>query len=99
MSDVPPTAVPPTEVPPMGDARESLWLRLLWMVIIGVLMGVAQMLTNIMALVQIILMAVNKGPHNAEIARFGTSLGLWLAKAARFQTAASEDKPWPWSPL
>ena len=82
-----------------SSTRESLWLRLLWMVIIGVLMSFGQMLTNILALVQIILMAVGKGQRNDEIAKFGTGIGLWLAKAARFQTAASEDKPWPWSPL
>jgi len=24
-------------------------------------------------------------------------LGIWIAKAARYQTAASEMRPWPWS--
>jgi hypothetical protein len=49
--------------------------------------------------VQLIIMATSKRQPNAEIAAFGKRLGLWLAQAARFQTAASEDKPWPWAPL
>ena len=44
-------------------------------------------------------MATNKRQPNAEIAAFGKRLGLWLAHAARFQTAATDDKPWPWAPL
>lgn len=91
MSDLPPNSAP--------AGRESLFLRLLWMVILGVLMGVGQMLINVLAVVQIILMALNNGQRNHEIARFGGKIGLWLAKSARFQTASSELKPWPWSPL
>ena len=34
-------------------------------------------------------------PSGDQIARFGTSLGGWLAKAAAYQTAQSEAKPWP----
>ncbi len=79
--------------------RESLWMRLLWMVILGAVMSLAHLLTNALAFVQIILMAVNKGQRNEEIASFGIRLGKWLAKATRFQTAASEDKPWPWTPF
>ncbi|MBT5294689.1 MAG: DUF4389 domain-containing protein, partial [Octadecabacter sp.] len=26
-------------------------------------------------------------------------VGIWVAKATRYQTAASEDKPWPWTEL
>ena len=46
-----------------------------------------------------LVLLTGKGKPNEQIAAFGNSLGSWLAKAAKFQTAASEDKPWPWSPL
>ena len=82
-----------------SSTRESLWLRLLWMVIIGALMSVAQTLLGLLAVIQLIIMALNKSKPNPEIATFGTRLGLWLNRATRFQTAASDDKPWPWSPL
>ena len=40
-------------------------------------------------------MLIDKGKPNSRIASFGTALGGWLAKAAAFQTAQSETKPWP----
>ena len=36
----------------------------------------------------------NKQP-NERIAKFGPDLGIRMAIAARFQTAASDVKPWP----
>jgi Domain of unknown function (DUF4389) len=44
-----------------------------------------------------VLMLIDKGKPNAQIAGFGRTMGGWLVKAAAFQTAASEDKPWPFS--
>lgn len=82
-----------------SSSRESLWTRLLWMLLIGALTSVTQALLNLLAVMQIIIMALNTSRPNAEIAAFGKRMGLWQAKASRFQTAASDDKPWPWSPL
>ena len=82
-----------------GAVRPNLWMRLLFMVLIAFLMGAAQTVVRVLALVQFINMVIDKGKPNAQIADFGKGLGAWLAKAARFQTAQSEDKPWPWSPL
>lgn len=85
--------------PTKDSSHESLWMRLLWMVVIAILMGMAQTLLNVLALVQLIVLAVTKRQANAEIAGFGRRLGLWMAKSARFQTAESDEKPWPWSGL
>ena len=84
---------------PDPTPTDSLWLRLLWLVIIAAMMSVAQTLVSLLTLVQLVIMATNKRQPNAEIAAFGKRLGLWLAHAARFQTAATDDKPWPWAPL
>ena len=81
------------------NSPDSLWLRLLWLVIIGAMMSVAQTLLSLLTVVQLIIMATSKRQPNAEIAAFGKRLGLWLAQAARFQTADSDYKPWPWVPL
>lgn len=86
-------------MPDFPPTRESLWIRLLWMILIGVLMNLAQTLLGVLAVIQLIIMALSKSAPNGEIAAFGKRLGLWLAKAARFQTAATEEKPWPWSSL
>jgi hypothetical protein len=39
-----------------------------------------------------------KGERNEFIAQFGRSLAEWLHDAARFLTAGSEEKPFPWKP-
>jgi hypothetical protein len=93
MSDANP--MPGRSEPP----RETLWWRLLWMVIIGALMSLAQTLLGALAVIQLILMAVNKGKPNPEIAGFGKRLGPWLNRATRFQLGETESKPWPWAPL
>jgi Domain of unknown function (DUF4389) len=73
----------------------SIWLRGLMMLIFAILIGLAQTVLHALTLVQFVLMLLDKGKPNAQIARFGNTLGGWLAKAARFQTAQTETKPWP----
>ena len=78
---------------------ESLWLRLLSMVIIGVMLSIAQTILIAAAVIQFVLMLTRQGKPNTELAWFGKRLGDWLAKAALYQTAADDEKPWPWTPL
>jgi len=78
---------------------ENLGVRLLFMIIIGVMMGFAQTLINLLAIGQFIVMLANKREPNEQLAEFGDSMGMWLAKASRYQSAASEVKPWPWTEL
>lgn len=89
-----------TDIPGGTDAgRSKLWMRLLHMVLISLLIGAASAVMHVMTVVQFVIMLVDKGAPNPQIAAFGKSLGAWIAKAIRFQTAESDDKPWPWSPL
>ena len=88
--------VDPTEG---AEPAESLWMRLLSMIIIGLMLSIAQTILYALAVVQFILMLTRKGRPNVEIAWFGKRLGDWLAKATRYQTAADEEKPWPWTPF
>lgn len=78
---------------------ENIWLRLVHMIIIAVLMSMASTLLGIMTVAQFVIMLVNKREPNENLAEFGTTMGVWMAKAARYQTAASEVKPWPWTEL
>ena len=82
-----------------ASGRGTLWMRLMHLVLVAVLIGAAIMVLHVMTVVQFIIMLVDKGAPNPQIAAFGKSLGAWTAKAVMFQTAQSEDKPWPWSPL
>ena len=83
---------PPTE-------KDSLGMRLIFMVLIWFMIQIAQTVLGVATVIQFIIMALNKSEPNERLADFGTDLGIWMAKAARYQTAASEVKPWPWSEL
>lgn len=78
---------------------ENIWMRLLNMVIIAVLLSMASTLLGFLTIVQFIIMLANKRVPNEQLAEMGTTMGVWMAKAARYQTGASEVKPWPWTEL
>ena len=78
---------------------ENMWMRLLWLILVAILISLANTVQFVLAVVQFIIMIVNKGKPNENLAEFGTALGLWFAKAVRYQSAASPAKPWPWTDL
>lgn len=84
--------------PNPGDA-EPLLLRLVYMVLIGLMLSIAGTVLTVATVLQFAIMALNHRNPNPRLADFGTDLGIWMAKAARYQTAASEVKPWPWTEL
>lgn len=79
--------------------KENLLLRLVHMVLIAVMISFAQTVLGVATIIQFVIMLINRQEPNERLAEFGTDLGIWIAKAARFQTAASEVKPWPWTEL
>ena len=81
------------------DDYEGIWLRLIHMIIIAVLMSMASSLLGLLTIAQFLIMLFNKRQPNEQLAEIGTTMGVWMAKAARYQTAASEVKPWPWTEL
>lgn len=81
------------------DQKDGIWIRFVYMVLIWLMISIANTVLGVATVVQFILMLLNKGTPNERLAEFGESLGIWLAKAARFQTGASEVKPWPWTEL
>lgn len=81
------------------EQPDSMLLRLIYMLLIAVMISLAQTVLGVATVVQFVVMLVNKKQPNERLADFGTDLGIWIAKAARFQTAASNVKPWPWTEL
>jgi len=79
--------------------HKSVWMRGLMMVLFALMIGAAQSVLFLATLVQFVLMLVDKGKPNPQLAHFGEMVGKWMAKAAQFQTAKTEDKPWPFSAL
>jgi Domain of unknown function (DUF4389) len=92
-SETGPRVLPEPGAAPTGN----LWMRGLMMLIVAILIGLAQTILHVLTVLQFVLMLIDKGKPNAQIAGFGRTMGGWLVKAAAFQTAASEDKPWPFS--
>ena len=78
---------------------ESIWMRLVWMIVIAVMLSASQTVLGVITVLQFVIMVFNKREPNETLAEFGTTLGVWMAKAVRYQTAASEVKPWPWTEL
>ncbi|WP_439123591.1 DUF4389 domain-containing protein [Marivita sp.] len=84
---------------PKPDKTDSLLERLIYMILIAIMISVAQTILGVMTVVQFVIMLVSNKQHNERLSEFGTDLGIWIAKAARYQTAASNVKPWPWTDL
>ena len=84
---------------PEPKERENIVVRLFYMILIGVMLSFAGTVLGVLAVIQFVIMLLSSGEPNERLADFGTDLGIWMAKAARFQTAASEVKPWPWTDL
>lgn len=78
---------------------ENIWLRLLNIVIIALLMSFANTLMGFITVAQFLIMLFNHREPNHQLAEVGTTMGVWMAKAARYQSGASEVKPWPWTEL
>ena len=78
---------------------DNMILRLVYMLLIAIMMSLAQTILGAATVIQFVVMLVNNRQPNERLADFGTDLGIWVAKAARFQTAASDVKPWPWTEL
>ena len=85
--------------PREGKAEEGLFKRLIYMVIIAVMISLAQTVLTAITVIQFVILLINQREPNERLADLGTDIGIWVAKAARYQTAASEVKPWPWSEL
>jgi succinate-acetate transporter protein len=84
---------------PSTPDRENLGMRLIHVLLIAFMLSIAQTVLTVLTVVQFVIMLVNNGDRNARLADFGTDLGIWMAKAARYQSAASNVKPWPWTDL
>lgn len=78
------------------DEPENPWMRGLFMVILAILFGVGEMILFLGAVLQFLWLLFAK-EKNENIAAFGNDLADWLARVARFQTASTEKKPFPFA--
>ena len=78
------------------DSKEIL-KRGLFMLLFAIAFGFAQMVLNVIAIVQFIYLLATRQP-NEYLARFGNSLSIWLADVTGFQSCATDEKPFPFRP-
>lgn len=76
--------------------RTGPWMRGLQMLVLAVLFGVAEVVLWVATVLQFGWLLIG-GALNPRIAAFGEDLADWLARCVRFQTGATEDKPFPWA--
>ena len=75
---------------------ESPWLRGVSMLIMAIMFKIAATILGLSAVIQFIWMVAKK-ETNQPIADFGTDLADWQARAARFLTGSTEDRPFPFA--
>ncbi len=93
-----PNGTEPVSIEP-EKSDNPLLMRILYMIMIAIMISLAQSVLSIVALFQIVILITNRNRPNPRLAAFGVGLGNWIAKAARYQSAASDTKPWPWTEL
>lgn len=85
---------------PEAEQEESrfskdIWMRGLWMIVLALLFALAETVLSVVAVIQFLWMLFTK-EKNELLSEFGKDLGLWLSDVARFQSGATEEKPFPW---
>lgn len=72
------------------------WIRLLYMVVIGVLSVLARMVIWVVAVLQFLLVLIT-GSGNANLRDLGQGTSKWTYQAFLFLTFNSDEKPFPFS--
>ncbi|MDO9624527.1 MAG: DUF4389 domain-containing protein [Pseudomonas sp.] len=81
---------------PKDLARESILLRILWMVVFVIVWQLAELVLGAVVLLQLGYRLFYGAP-SASLLGFGDSLSQYLAQIGRFGTFNSEEKPWPFA--
>jgi hypothetical protein len=92
-------AEPTLRQPEQQPMAENLGSRLLYTVLIAVLFSLLQTVLTVLTVLQFVLLLANRCRPNPRISGLGRSLGRWCERAARYLTADTEEKPWPWRPF
>jgi Domain of unknown function (DUF4389) len=81
---------------PITGSKE-IWKRGLFMLLFAIAFGIGHIVLNAITIVQFLWLLVTREP-NEYLARFGSSLSIWLAGVAGFQSCATGEKPFPFRP-
>ena len=76
--------------------RGSIWLRLVWMIVLGFAFNVAQVVTVAIVVFQF-LSSLFTGKTNTNLSRFSGHLADYFQQIVMFMTFVTEEKPFPFS--
>jgi hypothetical protein len=93
----PDQTVPATEQRKSSFGDTAIWMRGLYMLLLMLAFGVAQMLLSVTTIAQFLWLLFS-GEPNVQLTHFGRSLARWLADTALFLISATDVKPFPWAP-
>ncbi len=77
--------------------RRSVWLRLVFMIVLSVAFNVAELITFAVVAFQF-LSSLFTGQPNDRLTRFGRNLARYLQQIIVYMTFATEEKPFPFTP-
>ncbi len=85
-----------------GDIREhvtrrSIWLRLLFMIVLSVAFNLAEFITFAVVAFQFVA-SLFTGQPNDRLTRFGRNLAHYLQQITVYLTFTTEEKPFPFTP-
>lgn len=76
--------------------RDSMGERFVFMIVFLVLFAIVETLIWFLTIGQFLWMLFHSGTPNDNIAEFGARLGVWMKRVAMYQSAATDEKPFPW---
>jgi len=81
-----------------GDSGSALWQRCLYMLGYGILAYFTFWVLIVMAIVQLIVVAIDKKP-NSDLRRFARNTVQYLWELLAYLVFASDDRPFPFGPF
>ena len=78
-------------------ANKSTWMRLLYMILFVIAFNVAEIVTGVIVVVQI-LFKLFTGQVNEQLRNFGHTLAIYFRQIVAFLTYDTEDMPYPFAP-
>jgi hypothetical protein len=79
-----------------SDNKRSIWIRGLFMLLLGIAFQVCGTLLCVVTIIQFIIALLSDAP-NPRLASFGHNMGSYLGQIVSFLTFAAEDMPYPFS--
>ena len=77
--------------------RRSIWLRLVFMIVLSVAFNVAEIITFAVVVFQF-LASLFTGQPNDRLAHFGRNLARYFQQITVYLTFTTEEKPFPFTP-